>query len=593
MTKYMIQKICKDRSGKKYVLIKIILAPIYAIIPMLLVVIPGLIVNELTGNQRIEILALYIGLIVFPPLIIQLIRVITNKQLQKERMSVETRLQADLYLHMFALDYETVEDPDVQILQDRATNTTTEIMYIVDGVIDLVTSIIKLIALFSLIASLNALIIIVILVMVYLNSLVAKKVNDMKYKLNLECSKYNRSLYGTTTILDVFSYAAEIRLYNLTHFFVERYKAKKSELDQIELKKTLTSDKSALFSAATNCLQQLLVYIYVIYSVVRNGLSIGDMTIYMSAVGQFSDALSSVMGSYIILASRNMKIQEYIDLFDLPEKQHITGYKIPSFHKNSIIEFKNVYFKYPGSENFVLNNLNIKIHAGKKLCIVGENGSGKSTFIKLLTRLYFPTQGEILLDGVNINEFDYYMYTKMFSPTLQDFNLYYLTVKENVILDYEEDNKRLDLISKQSGLASLIKKLSHGYETPVYKWEAIDGFQPSGGEGQKIAITRAIYRDSQILLLDEPTAALDPNSEYEIYTQFHKIINDKCAILITHRLSAVQLADKVAVFDNGHVAEYGTHQELYAKGGIYTEMFDKQAKFYRDAPQEVNSEAVE
>ena len=149
------------------------------------------------------------------------------------------------------------------------------------------------------------------------------------------------------------------------------------------------------------------------------------------------------------------------------------------------------------------------------------------------------------------------------------------------------------MISKQSGLASLIKKLAHGYETRVYKWEAIDGFQPSGGEGQKIAITRAIYRDSQILLLDEQTAALDPNAEYEIYTQFHKIINDKCAVLITHRLSAVQLADKVAVFDNGHVAEYGTHQELYAKGGIYTEMFDKQAKFYRDAPQEANSEATE
>ena len=162
-----------------------------------------------------------------------------------------------------------------------------------------------------------------------------------------------------------------------------------------------------------------------------------------------------------------------------------------------------------------------------------------------------------------------------------------MTVKENIVLEYEKDDEKIALISNQSGLVSLIQKLPHGYDTPVYKWEAIDGFQPSGGEGQKIAITRALYRNSQILLLDEPTAALDPNAEYEIYTQFHNMITDKCAVLITHRLSAVQLADKVAVFENGRVVEYGTHKELYAKGGVYTEMFDKQAQFYRDEPKNV------
>lgn len=586
LTKYTVKTICKDEFGKRYVWIKALLTPVFAIFPMVSVVIPGWIINELTGDQRFERLALYVALLVFVPFITNLINVVANRQLEKERLRVETRLQADLYLHMFALDYETVENPDVQIQQSRAAETTAEIMYVIDGVIDLVTALIKLAALISLIATLNPWIIAVILILVYLNSMVAKNVNIKKHLLNQECSKYGRSVYGTSMLFEDFRYSAEIRLYNLVDFFIERFKTKKAELDAIELKKILCADRSTLFSASTNCFQQLFVYVYVIYSVVRNGLPIGDMTIYISAVGQFSSAFSQVMKSYITLASRNMKIQEYIDLFNLQEK-HVLGNRLPCFHQDSIIEFKNVFFKYPGSEIYALQNLNLKIRASEKLCIVGDNGSGKSTFIKLLTRLYYPTEGEILLDGVNINQFDHASYVKLFAPILQDYKLYYMTVKENIVLEYEKDDEKIALISNQSGLVSLIQKLSHGYDTPVYKWEAIDGFQPSGGEGQKIAITRALYRNSQILLLDEPTAALDPNAEYEIYTQFHNMITDKCAVLITHRLSAVQLADKVAVFENGRVVEYGTHKELYAKGGVYTEMFDKQAQFYRDEPKNV------
>ena len=203
-----------------------------------------------------------------------------------------------------------------------------------------------------------------------------------------------------------------------------------------------------------------------------------------------------------------------------------------------------------------------------------------------MTRLYVPTDGEILLNGININEYDYREYCKLFAPVFQDFALYNITLGENIVMAEEYNRERLLSATRQSGLSAMVENTKYGYDTIIYKWFDEEGVEPSGGEGQRIAMARALYRGGSVYILDEPTAALDPNAEYEIYTQFNNMITDKCAVLITHRLSAVQLADMVAVFDDGHVAEYGTHAELYAKGGIYTEMFDKQAKFYRDKPTE-------
>ena len=203
--------------------------------------------------------------------------------------------------------------------------------------------------------------------------------------------------------------------------------------------------------------------------------------------------------------------------------------------------------------------------------------------IKLLARLYWPTEGEILLNGINIYEYCYEEYQRLFSPVFQDFCEYYMPLRENIILNHEFDAKHLDDICRDSGLDNLVNKLPKGYDTQIGKWMINDdGIEPSGGESQKIAIARAIYHDAPIFLLDEPTAALDPLIEYEIYKQFSEMIADKTALLITHRLSAVQLADKIAVFDEGQLIEYGTHKQLYANGGKYAEMFDKQSQFLCD-----------
>lgn len=246
------------------------------------------------------------------------------------------------------------------------------------------------------------------------------------------------------------------------------------------------------------------------------------------------------------------------------------------------MEFKNVSFKYPGSEIFALKKINLEINLNEKLCIVGANGSGKTTLIKLLTRLYFPTEGEILLDGVNINNFDYEKYQGLFSPVFQDYALYTLSIKENIALEQNPNAEKVKQTLKNVGLEHLIYDLSNGINTSIFKIHDSVGFEPSGGEGQRIAIARALYHTAQIYLLDEPTASLDPIAEYEIYKQFSDMIKNKPSILITHRLSAVKLVDKVLVMDNGKIAEIGTHQDLYNANGLYTKMYDVQAEYYKN-----------
>ena len=225
--------------------------------------------------------------------------------------------------------------------------------------------------------------------------------------------------------------------------------------------------------------------------------------------------------------------------------------------------------------------LRLGYEPGEHLSIVGLNGAGKTTFIKLLCRLYDPTGGVILLDGVDIREYDYADYMRQFAPVFQDFKLFCVSLKENITLQ-EKDDTDLSELLKLVELDGFAGKLKKGTDTCIYKFFDEEGVEPSGGEQQKMAIARALYKQSPIVILDEPTAALDPIAEYEIYRQFHTLVGGKTAFYISHRLSSCKFCDKIAVFSEGKIAEYGNHEELAAiPNGIYAEMFEAQAQYYR------------
>ncbi len=581
---FMFFYIWRQKCGKPYILLKFVLALFSAVFPVVVSVLPGLIINELLAGEVTRRLILYIVLLLMIPLMNSLLNTAIDKLLFSLTEKLTLANLREFYHHVTQMDYETLENPEILDKKQRATDILGNNFVVVDYICNLFSSLLKLALISTIIIALNPFIILLVVLVIFVNSVITKRHDQKKHELEKRVQSQERLQWGVNFMLDMFEYAKEVRLFKIGDFLID--KLINSEKNINREKRKIVKSKSAATSlhAVLSFLNQSVLYIYLVYMVICKGLSIGSMTIFLSAADQFSSALSAVSGSYLKLTANALKISDYQEFISIPQKQFSAGSRTPEFSKNSTIEFRNVSFKYPGSERYALKDVNIVISGEEKLCIVGPNGAGKSTFIKLLTRLYFPSEGEILLNGININEYDYDKYQRLFSPVFQDFSKYYLTLGENVVLADTYDSVRLDAVSESSGISRLVESLPKGYETQVDKWIDKEGFEPSGGEGQRIAIARALYHGGEIFLLDEPTAALDPMAEYEIYTQFHNMITDKCAVLITHRLSAVQLADKVAVFENGSIAEYGTHSELYAEGGIYTEMFNKQAQFYRDNP---------
>lgn len=580
-TKYAINFLKKEKGGKLYLFFKGLKAIFNAIFPFIYAVIPGMIINELTGKQNIYNLIIYVGTLTFAPVINQFINTIANIRLTKIKDRLFLKFEAKFYDNISDMDYETLEKPDIQIKKDRSHNSIKDLFGVIDQLSGLILAIISFSASSLIIITLNPLIIILIIVIVYINSIVTKKENYKIHLFNKELSKHDRYRWGNSHMLEHFNYAKELRLFNIKSLLIEMYSEEKMEADKLGLKTFSLVLRLNIFKSFTNFIQQICLYGILIFMVIEKGLPVGDMTIYLTTATLFSNSLNNIFVSYLGINKLGLSINEMKEFDEILNNQHKSGSIVPIFNDNSIIEFRNVSFRYPGSNNYALKDVNIVLKGKEKLCIVGINGSGKSTFIKLLIGLYFPTEGEILLNGININEYDYKKYQRLFAPVFQDFVRYYMNLGMNIALNKKYDKNKIDKISKNTGLTSLVKKLPKGYDTQVNKLKDEEGFNPSGGEDQRIAIARACYHGGDIYILDEPTAALDPMAEYEIYSQFNDLITKKTAVLVTHRLSAVQLADTVAVFDNGSIIEYGTHKVLYEKRGVYTDMFDKQSEFYR------------
>ncbi len=291
------------------------------------------------------------------------------------------------------------------------------------------------------------------------------------------------------------------------------------------------------------------------------------------------DGITINIKQLVMTARRQASTLEFLELYDGMYKG-----KLPVEKRNDKqyrIEFKNVSFKYPGTDFYALRNFSLTLKVGEKLAIVGMNGSGKTTMIKLLCRLYDPDEGEILLNGVDIKKFKHDEYSRLFSVIFQDFKLFSFKLAETVAITREYDKNKVEACLLDLGMGEMLKKLPNGIESYLYKDYDDDGIEISGGEAQKIAIARAVYKDSAFILMDEPTAALDPIAEYEVYSDMDKIVGDKTAIYISHRLSACRLCQKIAVFHEGHLVQLGSHDELVRDvNGKYYELWNAQAQYY-------------
>jgi len=275
-------------------------------------------------------------------------------------------------------------------------------------------------------------------------------------------------------------------------------------------------------------------------------------------------------------------LELYLEYFDIPNDMYQGSLAVEKrSDKKYDIEFRNVSFKYAGSEGYALKNVNLSFNVGERLAVVGMNGSGKTTFIKLMCRLYDPTEGEIYMNDFNIRKYDYRQYLDLFSVVFQDYSLLALPLGNNVSSAATWDGEKAERCLREVGFGERYDNMPRGLETPIYKNFDDEGVNVSGGEAQKIALARALYKDAPFIILDEPTAALDPIAEAEIYAKFDEMVGDKTAIYISHRLSSCRFCDKIAVFDKGEIVQVGNHEELLAdENGKYYELWTAQAQYY-------------
>lgn len=328
-------------------------------------------------------------------------------------------------------------------------------------------------------------------------------------------------------------------------------------------------------------LQVLLIYLVVVSKSLLGAISIGMLSQYLGSLINFTSNLSKFLEGVALYKTNTPYAELMMDY--LHKKSEFYNGSLTTekrSDKKYEVEFKNVSFKYPGTDNWVLKNINLKFDLGKKLAIVGQNGCGKTTFVKLLIRFYDVTEGEILLNGINIKKYRYDEYLKIFSVVFQDFNLFAYPLAQNIASGMDYDEEKVVQSLKDVGMYDDVRKWDKGLDTYLYKDIDENGISVSKGQEQKIAIARALYQDSPFLILDEPTASLDPISEAEIYEKLGEIIKDRTAIFISHRLSSCKFSDKIIVFDKGEIAETGDHDSLISKNGMYKKLWDAQAEFY-------------
>ncbi|MCC5890358.1 MAG: ABC transporter ATP-binding protein, partial [Alkalibacterium sp.] len=323
-------------------------------------------------------------------------------------------------------------------------------------------------------------------------------------------------------------------------------------------------------------------FLYAALKAIGGAILPGSIVIYTGAVSNFVQSFPEFVSEFSQLYNNNKVLKKYFEFLDLKSVKHEGTLPIEKRVDNEYeIEVKNVSFKYPGTDEYVLKNINLKLTIGEKMAIVGMNGSGKTTFIKLLSRLYDPTEGEILLNGIDIRKYDYDEYLRLFSVVFQDFGLYSFNLGQNVASSTEYDEEKVMSAIRDAGFYSRYKQLPNGLNTFLYQNFEKEGVEISGGEAQKIAMARAIYKDAPIVILDEPTAALDPIAEFEIYSHFDQIVGDKTALYISHRLSSCRFCDEIVVFDEGEIVQRGTHNELLKhKDEKYYELWNAQAQYY-------------
>jgi ATP-binding cassette, subfamily B, bacterial len=486
--------------------------------------------------------------------------------------------------HAAILDLEQFEDSNFYDKLERARQQTIGRTILLSQVLSQLQDLITMAFLAAGLIVFNPWLILLLFIAVLPAFMGEAYFNDRTYSLSRRQTPERRELDYIRYIGASDETAKEVKLFHLSGFLIDRFKQLSQKFyhdnKRLAIQRSLWGTAFSLFGTAG----YYGAYVFIIYKTIEGKLSIGDLTFLAGSFRQLRSLLDGVLSRFTSVSQGAIYLKDFFDFFQIePTITHSSkGLPFPNPIQHGFV-FENVSFKYVNSENWANRDLNFTLSAGEKLALVGENGAGKTTLVKLLARLYDPTEGRILLDGHDLREYNLTELRKNVGVIFQDYIRYQMTVSQNIAVGNidEKDNRELIVESAIKSLADrLVQKLGGKYDQALGK-RFNQGVELSGGEWQKIALARAYMKDAQLLILDEPTSALDARAEYEVFQRFSELTRGKTAVLISHRFSTVRMADRILVLDRGAVLEVGSHEELLNKNGRYAELFNLQARGYQ------------
>lgn len=589
------------RLEKRLIPTCVVVAVVMAVMPFVNIWFTSKIIDLLDTGAKAKELIIYIASAIGLNLVLFFFNNFFGDMFYMFRSLMYNKELQSISKKLFEAEYQRLEDGDFKELvhkhseaQDRVFSSFVQFGWMLrdflSGMITLIISVIIIIPLFKigftktgdtyfekpvfLLTIFSSIAVMVVIILV-----VALKMNKAWFKASDEYSRLDRMFYYFLNMFSDYNTGKEIRLYKEQNL-IEHTATDILLTDGEKLLKkvSLNSAKSSSFIAILGAVVGFGIYLFIGVKGLYGLFGIGSLVLYCGSFMQIINGIMKMAATFGKTEEMVPLVNYYFDIINTKDEMTYGSKELDS--DKFEIEFKNVSFRYPGAENDSLKNINIKINNGEHLAVVGRNGSGKTTFIKLMCRLYDVTEGEIRINGINIKEYTEESINRLYSVVFQDFQMFSLPLSDNICSGKNCDREKMLDCLEQANIKERVLDMPEQEQTYLYKNVDKSGVEISGGEAQKLALARALYKDSPVVILDEPTAALDPVAENEIYNRFNSFVENKTAIYISHRLSSCVFCSRIAVFDNAELVEKGTHTQLLENNGKYSELWNAQAQYY-------------
>lgn len=569
---------------------------INVLIPVLTAYLPKTVIEIVTAERSFAELAVTVLAFMGSLAILSGVNKFLTKFIYHQKFRMNTFYLKKAALKGLTTDYINQENGTFRKLQTESfmccNGHYSPLSNIYEVLIDLFTSILGLSVFWAILVQLNWGLIIFLILTTITSYFLNQRIMKWMAENNQERISYQQRINYINSISGDIRSAKDVRLYKMAVWFSDIYKGNMNGLAGWYKRLTGKLFGVAVFDSGLALLRESAAYLYLLYLIWNEQISVADFILYFNVVTGFSAWLGNIFSQMSSLNQINLKINYFRSYLEYPENfRRGNGFKSPGEDCPKVIELKNVSYRYEGAEHYALHGINLTIVPGEHIAVVGLNGAGKTTLVKLICGLIDPTEGQILYDGIDIREYDRTAFYKLFSAVFQQFSIMPVTLEEIVSEAVSEntDHAKVKRCLTAAGLWGKIEQLSGGVKSQFGRTIYDDGIEFSGGEIQKLLLARALYKDAPVMLLDEPTAALDPIAESGLYEKYNEISAGKTVLFISHRLASTSFCDRIILIENGEICEEGTHHELLSSNGKYCALFEIQAKYYRKKKDEAEA----